>query len=54
MDHEKYRRKKIEGSVLGAIGTARWLEQGRPWAIFTIEDIVYNVDVKEYIMQRGQ
>jgi hypothetical protein len=45
--------KNIPGSVLSAVGSAMWLEDGKPWAIFTVEDIVYNVDVKEYIRQRG-
>jgi hypothetical protein len=45
--------KTIEGSVLSAVGSATWLDQGRPWAIFTIEDIVYNVDVSEYIRRPG-
>ena len=35
-------------------GSATWLDQGKPWATFTVEDAVYNVDVSEYIRQRGQ
>jgi hypothetical protein len=43
----------IEGTPLSAVGSAMWLDQGRPWATFTVEDIVFNVDVSEYIQQRG-
>jgi len=41
-------------TTLNAVGSATWLDQGRPWATFTVEDAVYNVDVGEYIRQRGQ
>ena len=45
----------IPGSTtLSATGSATWLDQGRPWATFTVEDAAYNVDVSEYIRQRGQ
>ncbi|MFL7839267.1 MAG: DUF6544 family protein [Candidatus Promineifilaceae bacterium] len=41
------------GARLNATGTATWLDQGTPWAIFTAEEIVYNVDVQEVIRSRG-
>ena len=44
----------IPGTKLSAIGNATWLDQGKPWATFTLEEVKYNVDVKEYILQRGQ
>ena len=43
----------IEGIPLSAVGSATWLDQGRPWAIFALEDAVYNVDVSQYIQQKG-
>ncbi|MGE5641417.1 MAG: DUF6544 family protein [Byssovorax cruenta] len=43
----------IPGTKLSAVGSATWLDQGKPWAIFTLEEVKYNVDVKEYILQRG-
>jgi hypothetical protein len=46
--------KTIEGSVLSAVGTAMWLDQGKPWATFALEDVVYNVNVSKYIQQRGK
>jgi hypothetical protein len=45
--------KKIEGTQLNAVGTATWLDQGKPWATFTLEEVNYNVDVSEYIRQKG-
>lgn len=45
--------QKIEGTQLDTIGTATWMDQGIPWATFTLEEVNYNVDVKEYIRQRG-
>ena len=46
--------ENITGTELGAVGSAIWLDQGKPWAIFTLEEVNYNVDVSEYIHQRGQ
>jgi len=46
--------KKIEGTSLDAVGTASWLDQGIPWATFTLEEVNFNVDVSEYIRQKGQ
>jgi hypothetical protein len=43
----------LGGYRLPATGSATWLDQGRPWATFTVDDIVYNADVQEYIRARG-
>jgi hypothetical protein len=45
--------KSIPGTNINAVGSATWLDQGRPWAVFTLEELAYNVDVSEYIRQRG-
>jgi hypothetical protein len=45
--------KTIPGTNLIAAGSATWLDQGKPWAVFTLEDVVYNVNVSEYIRQKG-
>jgi hypothetical protein len=39
---------------ISAVGSATWLDQGSPWAYFSLEETVYNVDVSEYIRARGQ
>jgi len=44
----------LEGSKLSAVGSATWLDQGKPWAIFTLEDVSLNVDVQDYIRQKGK
>jgi hypothetical protein len=45
--------KNIAGTDLSAVGSATWLDQGKPWAVFTLEDVVYNVDVGRYIHRTG-
>jgi hypothetical protein len=45
--------QKIEGTQLDTVGTATWLDQGKPWATFTLEEVNYNVDVSQYIRQKG-
>jgi hypothetical protein len=35
------------------VAAATWFDEGSPWAIFTTEELVYNVDVETYIRQRG-
>lgn len=44
----------IEGTNLSAVGSATWLDQGRPWATFTLEEAHYNVAISEYIHQKGR
>jgi hypothetical protein len=43
----------IDGTNLSAVGAATWFDQGKPWAVFTLEEVKYNVDVSEYILQKG-
>ncbi len=44
---------EIDGWLLPRIGQITWFDQGEPWAIFEVEDVVYNVDVDSYIRQSG-
>lgn len=44
--------KKIEDTKLDAVDSATWLDMGVPWAAFTLEDVVYNVGVSEYLLQK--
>ena len=41
------------GTKINSYGSATWLDQGTPWAYFSLEDMKYNVDVEDYILQRG-
>lgn len=43
----------FHGIQIPSPGSATWLDQGRPWAVFTVEDVAYNVDVSEYVRGRG-
>ena len=44
----------IPGTSLSDTGSATWQDQGEPWAYFTMSQSRFNVDVSEYIRQRGQ
>jgi hypothetical protein len=41
------------GRALSSAGSVTWLDQGQPWAVFTVEEVKYNVDVQTYIRQEG-
>jgi hypothetical protein len=43
----------INGSTIPSVGVITWFDEGSPWAVFTVEDVVYNVDVSEYIEASG-
>jgi hypothetical protein len=43
----------IDGQMLSVVGSATWHDQGKPWAVFTIEDVVYNPDIADYMHAEG-
>lgn len=43
----------LGGSQLPTIGAATWFDEGTPWAVFTVEEIVFNADVATYIRATG-
>ena len=43
----------IQGHKLNTVGSARWMNDGKPWATFRLEDVRYNVDVSSYVRARG-
>ncbi|MBU0492778.1 MAG: hypothetical protein KKA73_02970 [Chloroflexi bacterium] len=43
----------FQGTQIPSPATVTWEDEGTPWAVFTIEDVTYNVDVSEYIKARG-
>jgi hypothetical protein len=45
--------RDINGHSVPAVGAAIWFDQGTPWAVFAVEDLVYNADVSEYIRIPG-
>lgn len=43
----------IDGYLLPSVSSLTWFDQGKPWAVLTLEAVVYNVGVETYIRQRG-
>ncbi|WP_216326419.1 DUF6544 family protein [Deinococcus aestuarii] len=43
---------RLGGVTLPREAAAIWLDQGRPWAVFTAEEVVSNVDVREALRRR--
>lgn len=43
----------VPGTHLAASASATWLDQGSPWAVFSVEELSSNIDVEQYIHQRG-
>jgi hypothetical protein len=43
----------VDGHTTPVVSTATWFDEGTPWAVFTVEDIRYNVDVEDYIRAKG-
>ncbi len=43
----------VEGSTTMVVNATNWFDEGTPWAVFTVEDIRYNVDVHDYIRAKG-
>ena len=43
----------FHGVMIPSPAAVTWLDEGTPWAVWTIEDVAYNVDVSEYIKARG-
>jgi hypothetical protein len=44
----------IEGTNFSSVGSAVWLDQGKPWATFSLEEAHYNVNISEYIHEKGR
>jgi hypothetical protein len=44
----------IDGHTIPAVGAVTWFDEGTPWAVFTVEDVRYNVDVEDTIQQKGR
>ena len=45
--------QKVNGHLLPLVGAVTWMDEGTPWAMFTVEEVVYNVDVAEYVKAKG-
>ena len=40
-------------AIAVTVAAATWLDEGRPWAVFAVEEIVWNVEVTDAIRRRG-
>ncbi len=45
--------RKLGGIPTLTVGAVTWMDEGRPWAIFTVEEIVFNSDVSDYVRAQG-
>jgi hypothetical protein len=43
----------IHGKTTLAVGAVTWFDEGTPWAVFTVEEVVYNANVSAYIRAAG-
>lgn len=44
---------ELDGVLTNTVGTATWMDDGKPWATFTLEGIRLNVDVADYVRAKG-
>ena len=42
-----------DGQWFPSDNAAIWMDDGKPWAVITLEDVVFNVDVRDYVRARG-
>jgi hypothetical protein len=45
--------RDINGNTTLAVGAATWFDEGTPWAVFIVEEVVYNAEVSKYIRGAG-
>jgi hypothetical protein len=45
--------QEIDGRLKFISGSVTWMDDGKPWAVFTVEDILLNADVSQYVRQKG-
>ncbi len=43
----------LNGTLTNTTGAAIWMDDGKPWAVFHMEDMRWNVDVGEYVRATG-
>jgi hypothetical protein len=51
--NEVSRWDTVDGHTIPAVGAVTWFDEGTPWAVFTVEDVIYNADVREYVQAKG-
>lgn len=43
----------VDGYTVPTVASLTWADEGTPWAVFRVDELVYNVGVKDYIRVRG-
>jgi len=43
----------LEGITTATNAAVTWFDEGTPWIVFQVEEVVYNPDVSKYIQQKG-
>ena len=43
----------LDGYMLPVVTAVSWGDEGSPWAVFTVEEIIYNGNVDEYLRTKG-
>jgi len=43
----------VDGFKVATVGALTWEDEGTPWAILTVEEVVHNPEVQTYIETRG-
>ncbi len=51
--NDVYDWKEFHGICVPSQATVTWLDQGSPWFELSVDEIVYNADVSQYIYARG-
>jgi len=45
--------KDLDGQLTLTVGAVTWFDDGSPWAVFSVDEFVKNVEVSEYVRKRG-
>ncbi len=51
--NETSKWQDVNGNTIAVVGAVTWFDEGTPWAVFTVDEVVYNADVIEYIRTAG-
>ncbi len=43
----------LDGHPVSTLAAVTWFDEASPWAVFTVEEVVYNVEIEEYIRAKG-
>ena len=43
----------LSTELIGATGSATWIDEGQPWAYFTLEEVIFNSEVSQYVRAKG-